>query len=283
MPCCLGIIQFQRCQHSLLLKLGCTYGCTEFCPPEKQQTLVISKFLWLCEDCRERISNVELDERCNKWALKKERLQEQGQEAWIPDTCKMEDTEQKLYEDNRVNAIEELQWVVEWTYEYGLMLYGVLIRKNWIPQVAAARIRQLRDLRPWDLMVVKDGLRDSKKLFEEQHNETYWSISDHFEEEFLRRRQLPRPPRRELPPVPLFPWKCDEFERSSRESSSTLVCDDEGDVVVKDCNEEQTPTAQQPTPESSQTAPKVYYFAEESVNGSETWSEGTDDTVIDLS
>ncbi|KAH7192198.1 uncharacterized protein B0J16DRAFT_410933 [Fusarium flagelliforme] len=281
MPCCLGIIQFQRCQHALLLKLGCTHGCTEFCPPEKQQTLVISKFLWLCEDCRERISNVELDERCNKWALKKERLQEQGQEAWIPTISMMEDMEQKLCEDKRVNAIEELQWVVEWTYEYGLMLYGVLIRKNWIPQVAAARIRQLRDLRPWDLMVVKDGLRDSKKLFEEQHNETYWSISDQLEEEWLRRRQLPRPPRRELPPVPLFPWTYDEFGRRSRASSSTLVCDDDGDVVVKDGKEEQAPTAQQPTPESS--PPEVYSFAKEAANALGIWSEGTDDSDMDLS
>ena len=177
MPCCLGIIQFQRCQHAHLLKLGCTYGCTELCPPEKQQTLVISKFLWLCEDCRERISNVELDERCNKWALKKERLQEQGQGEWIHTISMMEDMEFDLYEAKRVNAVEELQWVVEWTYEYGLMLYGVLIMRNWVPQAAAARIRRLRDLRPWDLMVVKDGLRDSKKLFEEQHNEVYWSIS----------------------------------------------------------------------------------------------------------
>ena len=89
----------------------------------------------------------------------------------------MEDIDFDMYEAKRVNAIEELQWVIEWTYEYGLMLYRVLIMRNWVPHVAAARIKQLRDLRPWDLMVVKDGLRDSKQLFQDQHNEVYWSIS----------------------------------------------------------------------------------------------------------
>jgi len=80
----------------------------------------------------------------------------------------------------------------------------------------------------------------------------------------------------------LFPWKDDEFERRSGASSSTLVCDDDEDMVVKDGKEEQAPTAQQPTPDPSPTQPEVYSFAKEAVNALGIWSERTDDTAMDL-
>lgn len=85
--------------------------------------------------------------------------------------------EDKICEKQRVQIVEEIQWVVEWTQEYGLMLYEVLYRKAWDPRRAAAKIKQLRDLRGWDHLVVKDALRSSKVLFEEQTDETYWYIS----------------------------------------------------------------------------------------------------------
>ncbi|KAI1056784.1 hypothetical protein LB507_001846 [Fusarium sp. FIESC RH6] len=107
---------------------------------------------------------------------------------------------------------------------------------------------------------------------------------NHLEEYWMQRRQMPRPSRRELPPVPLYPWNDKEAaRRSSSASSSTLVCDDEGDVEFKDGKEEQAPTAQLPTPDPSQTPPKVDSLAKEAVKSPELWSEGTDDTAMDLS
>jgi hypothetical protein len=91
-----------------------------------------------------------------------------------------ETSEDEVCERQRVQCIEEIQWVAEWTHEYGLMLYEVLFKKTWDPRRAAARIRQLRDLRLWDLLVIKDALRNPKVLFEEQSNETYWYIDGEY-------------------------------------------------------------------------------------------------------
>jgi hypothetical protein len=82
------------------------------------------------------------------------------------------------FRDNaRAMKLEEIQWVAEWTYEYGLMLYDVTVAGKWNRRKAVRRIDQLRTLRLWDLVVIKDGLRCSKELFEEQPEETYWTIS----------------------------------------------------------------------------------------------------------
>ncbi|KAM0240588.1 hypothetical protein ACHAPO_002489 [Fusarium lateritium] len=185
MPCCIGIIQFQRCRHSLLLKLGCTNHCEELCPPEMQVGLVSTNYLWLCEDCHERKTNIDLDDRCNKWADLMMDIPECDAQLrmHIEDAVRArEEYEEVACEKSRVGCIEEIQWVVEWTYEYGIMLYDVLFKKMCEPRKAAARIDDLREMKmhEWDLLVVKDALRSPKVLFEEQSNETYWFINGEY-------------------------------------------------------------------------------------------------------
>ncbi|KAL6914040.1 hypothetical protein ACHAP8_001980 [Fusarium lateritium] len=261
MPCCIGIIQFQRCRHSLLLKLGCTNHCEELCPPEMQVGLVSTNYLWLCEDCHERKTNIDLDDRCNKWADLMMDIPECDAQLrmHIEDAVRArEEYEEVACEKSRVGCIEEIQWVVEWTYEYGIMLYDVLFKKMCEPRKAAARIDDLREMKmhEWDLLVVKDALRSPKVLFEEQSNETYWFINDQFNEQYLLRKQLQQPPVCNRPPVPLFPWKDKEDERRSSESTNTLISEDldaDGDEMITDSQGEQAHTEHHSATSSSPT------------------------------
>ncbi|RGP73035.1 hypothetical protein FSPOR_2411 [Fusarium sporotrichioides] len=259
MPCCISIIQFQRCRHSLLLKLGCNNHCEELCPPEKQIALVITNYLWLCEDCHERKANIELDERCNKWADQMMEIPECDPllRIQMEDTIRArENSEDLACEHVRIECLEDIQWVIEWTHEYGLILYDVLFKKTWEPRMAAERILELRGVRKWELLVVEDALRSSKVLFEEQSNETYWFFSDQFVEQRLPREQLQQPPARSRPQVPLFPWKGKEDERQSSESSDTLSSeelDGDGDVILTDSEDEQPRTEHHSATPSSPT------------------------------
>ncbi|KAF4457723.1 hypothetical protein F53441_417 [Fusarium austroafricanum] len=231
MPCCIAIIQFQQCLHSTLFKLGCTAGCKELCPPSSQQALVITSYLWLCEDCQEREANRDIDVRIEKWENRALEIPSEyppvvrNASRWL--LRYREAHEERLCEKLRVMQAEELQWVAEWTLEYGLMLWDVMFAKQWDPRRAARRIHQLRELRVWDLVVLKDGIRSSKELFEDQSHEAYWTISEQFAEQHQIRRhkkqQLP-PPRPPAPP--LFPRKekTPEPERQpNRESNSNTI------------------------------------------------------------
>ncbi|KPM34636.1 hypothetical protein AK830_g11943, partial [Neonectria ditissima] len=77
------------------------------------------------------------------------------------------------HEEHRLDAarllqVEEIQWVAEWTLEYGLMVWDVCCQRSWEPRAAAGRVRQLRALRLWDLVVTRDALRGRKELRREQ-------------------------------------------------------------------------------------------------------------------
>ncbi|KAF5660399.1 hypothetical protein FHETE_8941 [Fusarium heterosporum] len=180
MPCCIAIIQYQQCLHSHLYKVGCTKGCCELCPPEAQRCLVVTHHLWLCELCHEREANQDLDDRCNKWAdvvsSIPSTIRPDARKRLVATVVARENFEDKLCEGKRVNRLEELQWVAEWTYEYGLMLFDVLFKRQWEPRRAMARIIKLRDLRVWDLVVMRDALRRPRELFESQDDAAYWTV-----------------------------------------------------------------------------------------------------------
>ncbi|CAJ0551964.1 Ff.00g059430.m01.CDS01 [Fusarium sp. VM40] len=239
MPCCIAIIQFQQCQHSTLFKVACTAGCKDLCPLPAQQVLIIAHYLWLCEDCHERIGNEDLDERCNKWA---DVLFE------IPKTLPpairhqlkasaeaQENAEDERCERARTMRIEEIQWVAEWTLEYAYMLYDVLHKHVWELQEAMARIQKLRGLRVWDLIVVRDVSRKGEDLFEEQDNKVYWAINSQFAQQREQRRQMRRdsPPAAPKPLPPTFAeWDKDREDESdwSEDSSKTGY---NGDVILQ--------------------------------------------------
>jgi hypothetical protein len=181
MPCCIAFIQFQQCQHSTLFKIACTAGCKDLCPLPAQQVLVITHYLWLCEECHERIGNQDLDDRCNKWADVlfeiPETLPPEIRQQLKASVEAQENVEDECCEKKRIMRIEEIQWVAEWTVEYAAMLYEVLHKHAWEPQDALARIQKLRALRLWDLIVVKDVSRKAEELFNEQENKIYWRIT----------------------------------------------------------------------------------------------------------
>ncbi|EWZ48183.1 hypothetical protein FOCG_06797 [Fusarium oxysporum f. sp. radicis-lycopersici 26381] len=208
MPCGVAIIRYEQCLHKLLFKVGCTQACKGLCPPSRQRVLVVTSYLWLCEDCHKREFNTELVERYHKWT----NLQRGVPLDYPPEQQRMlsivlqnrECLDNAFRESVRAMKLEEIQWVAEWTYEYGLMLYDVTVARKWNRSKAMRRIDQLRSLRLWDLVVIKDGLRCSKELFEDQPEETYWTISEQFAEQHYDRAcevQLPEPSR---PQPPLF-------------------------------------------------------------------------------
>ncbi|KAF4333645.1 glutamine amidotransferase [Fusarium beomiforme] len=102
----------------------------ELCPPSSQKVIVTASYLWLCEDCHERESNKELEERYNKWAGLKREIPPQyprEQQSMLYLVLQNREFLDDVFHDNaRAMKIEEIQWVAEWTYEYGLMLYDVL-------------------------------------------------------------------------------------------------------------------------------------------------------------
>ncbi|KAM0561869.1 hypothetical protein ACHAPJ_003040 [Fusarium lateritium] len=225
MPCCVAIIQYQQCGHSNLFKLGCTVGCKELCLEPCQQVLVTTNYLWSCEDCHQREYNKAEDTRCLKWTDRSAEVSQQvappNQQLLLDVLRSRELLEDKLCEKARVSQTEEIQWVAEWTLEYGLMLYDVIYKRIWDPRMAAARLQQLRGLRLWDLVVVKDALRDSKDLYASQSHESYWIITDNLIEQRQERRQSPRPPTPDRPPPPLF----HEEKKSVPDSNSNMDTD----------------------------------------------------------
>ncbi|KAF4494741.1 glutamine amidotransferase [Fusarium agapanthi] len=208
MTCDVAIIRYEQCLHRLLFKVGCTQGCKELCPPSRQRVLVVTSYLWLCEDCHKREFTTELVQRCHKWT----NLQHGVPLDYPPEQQNMlsivlqnrECLDNVFRDSARAMKLEEIQWVAEWTYEYGLMLYDVTVAGKWVRSKAMRRIDQLRSLRLWDLVVIKDGLRCSKELFEDQPEETYWTISEQFAEQHYDRASEGRLPKPSRPQPPLF-------------------------------------------------------------------------------
>ncbi|KAF5689357.1 glutamine amidotransferase [Fusarium denticulatum] len=208
MPCGIAIIRYEQCLHMLLFKVGCTQGCTELCPPSRQKVLVVTSYLWLCEDCHKRELNTDLAQRDLKWT----NLQRGVPQDYPPEQRNMlsivlqsrECLDNAFRNSARAMKLEEIQWVAEWTYEYGLMLYDVTVARRWVRSRAMRRIEQLRSLRLWDLVVIKDGLRCSKELFEDQPEETYWTISEQFAEQHYDRACEVQLPQSSRPQPPLF-------------------------------------------------------------------------------
>ncbi|KAK7403622.1 hypothetical protein QQX98_010587 [Neonectria punicea] len=175
MPCCIAIIQFAQCRHSTLFKLGCTAHCDSLCPVPDQRALVITRYLWSCEDCHLRQWTAKEDARSAAWTARIDAAAAEAS-ALPADTCRQlvgtltlrEQHEEHRLEAARLLQVEEIQWVAEWTLEYGLMVWDVCCQRSWEPRAAARRVKQLRALRLWDLVVTRDALRGRKELWREQ-------------------------------------------------------------------------------------------------------------------
>ncbi|KAM0348041.1 hypothetical protein ACHAPU_004544 [Fusarium lateritium] len=270
MPCCIAIIQYQQCLHSHLYKVGCTRGCRELCPPEAQRCLVVTHHLWLCELCHEREANQDLDDRCNKWAEAvldiPSSIRPNIRKHLVATVVARENFEDRLCEAKRVNRLEELQWVAEWTYEYGLMLFDVLFKRQWEPRRAMARIIKLRDLRVWDLVVMRDALRKSRELFESQDDSAYWTVIEQFAEHRQRMRKFKLPARQSPSSPPTFAeWGQDS---QSVGSGDSIMTGHDDDVILKE-EDEPVPTTEQheitsslsPNDKNTSSIPERHYWS----------------------
>ncbi|PNY25993.1 Uncharacterized protein TCAP_04070 [Tolypocladium capitatum] len=133
MPCCISIIRWSECQHSMLLKVGCTVDCgdKELCAPEEQQTMVRTLHRGLCEDCHTRRLMKAAEARAEgREALvaavhANMRLTdgERGQRAWAARSRK--ELEERLEAENRADQVNEIRFARDWTYEYGMTVFKI--------------------------------------------------------------------------------------------------------------------------------------------------------------
>ncbi|KAF7550047.1 hypothetical protein G7Z17_g5961 [Cylindrodendrum hubeiense] len=183
MPCCFAMIHYAQCGHGSLFKLGCTAHCEDddICPVSDQRTLVITRSLWNCEDCRIYLGDAADDARAAAWAERARAIGEDPSEMEAEARAQLIDTlrSRELHEDNnhenaRAVQVEETQWVAEWTLEYGRMLWDILYERSYGLRAARRRIKLLRSMRPWDMVVTRDALRGGKELRRQQVARSPW-------------------------------------------------------------------------------------------------------------
>ncbi|RSM15333.1 hypothetical protein CEP52_000833 [Fusarium oligoseptatum] len=208
MPCCFAILTYAQCRHHNLYKIGCTADCDDFCPLEKRKVLLRTRYLWSCEQCHNRINDEIDEERQDAWSVQIMRACQQPEpRALIETRIEMMRRRETVKERRRDRAltsqVEEIQWVGEWTLEYGLVIFKSVYGSAWDKQKLKERIEQLRDLRFWDFIITSDALRGSKELIKEQSDDAFWAVHNSIMLEHMKRGGLRRPTRR-LPPPPLF-------------------------------------------------------------------------------
>ncbi|KAF4981008.1 hypothetical protein FZEAL_3123 [Fusarium zealandicum] len=190
--------------QSTIFKLGCTANCEGLCPVESQANLLTARYLWSCEDCHQRNFVKLEEERCKAYGKRIKAAKEEEGGLRVQQLAIMrakEKREDKKCEAARVAQVEEIQWVAEWTLEYGLMVYDVGFKQTWSPELAAARVKELRDLRLWDFVVVRDLLRGPEELMRTQSHASYWIVHASLLRQ-RKKRHLARPPLSTRPPPP---------------------------------------------------------------------------------
>lgn len=194
MPCAIAIIQYVQCEHSILYKLGCTENYESLCLPAQQETLLITKSLWSCEDCLTEAATAEENAKADDWddrALQVALAEEQwnsltpaAKATSAPGTIirpfgfstlrKRQEREEKAMEKRRETRVEETQRMADWTAQYGDVLWklsqDVYSGDSGDERLSEANslIKVLRASRPWDLVVVRDASRTDEELLDEQ-------------------------------------------------------------------------------------------------------------------
>lgn len=96
-------------------------------------------------------------------------------ETKIDGMRRREQVKQRRRDGALMSQVEEIQWVGEWTLEYGLVVFESVHGSVWVKRKLQDRLEQLRSLRFWDFVVTHDALRGSKKLYKEQSHSAYWT------------------------------------------------------------------------------------------------------------
>ncbi|POR36784.1 Uncharacterized protein TPAR_03062 [Tolypocladium paradoxum] len=133
MPCCIAIVRWGACQHSMLLRVGCTANCgdEDICDPQDQQTMVVTRFRWFCEDCHMRRAVTDCDTRADGWDARVAAVQARGRLTPGERNLRTqalrarEDAEERQQEEKRSEQVEEIQFAADWTYEYGLAAFKI--------------------------------------------------------------------------------------------------------------------------------------------------------------
>lgn len=180
MPCSIAIIHYRQCKHNTLFKLDCTEGCDSLCPPEKQETLLITKYMWRCEDCHYRQTRIDDLARQAKWETAANKVEDEivdesqtvgptaeARAARVDGVRAREEHENETLTLTRSAQMDEIDWVEQWTAQYGQLLWDLKYDAGVDVALTDRRKGYLLSVKVWDLLVVKDATRSKEVLNEE--------------------------------------------------------------------------------------------------------------------
>ncbi len=180
MPCGIAIIHYKQCKHNTLFKLDCTVGCDGLCPPENQETLLITKYMWRCEDCHYRQTRIEDLARQTKWETAANKVEDEivdesqvagpmaeVRAARVDGVRAREEYENESLALKRAAQMDEIDWVEQWTSQYGQLLWDLKYDPGVDVGLTDRRKGYLLSVKVWDLLVVKDATRSREVLNEE--------------------------------------------------------------------------------------------------------------------
>ncbi|PHH63391.1 hypothetical protein CDD81_5992 [Ophiocordyceps australis] len=182
MPCCIAVVQFSQCQHSLLFLLGCTSpACQELCPKEQRELLVQTQFKWMCDACHRRRSSSEAKAKIQEWNKRKRKLSQDAtlamhdRESRMQALRRREEYLAQLLGQQHAKQLKEIEAAEHWTWQYGRAGFvarywksagsgkqsldeQVQVQRD-IWEKALGFMTRLRCTRQLDLAVVVDAMR----------------------------------------------------------------------------------------------------------------------------
>lgn len=120
------------------------------------------------------------DERCLAWAAQAREIAAsnplESRELLLTGMRARERQDERWADKVSSEKAEEIQWVADWTFDMAALAWEFLIAQERNPRSTMARIDKLRDMRLWDMVVVRDVLRDHDTLLEEQCELSPWIL-----------------------------------------------------------------------------------------------------------
>ena len=175
MPCCFAIIKYSACEHSTLLKIGCTAACQddEICDGSRREILLRAQYLHQCDDCLEWILSKELEAHCREAQEAENKIAEDfgarpREMCFRQHALRLRLTKADSFDSKRTSQLtEEQQSMLSWVHVYACLIYRAKYAEPGGPKDVshmAAELRAALAKRPPDCIVVRHALLDQAQL-----------------------------------------------------------------------------------------------------------------------
>lgn len=173
MPCCIAILQFIQCRHNALFKIECTSTppCNSLCDLTEQETLLVTQYQWSCEECHTRKWTEREEKRTAVWDERVRKMEDEEDDSKelaehrerVIDGIRLREAyeEKYVFEPARLKQVEEIQWVEDWTIQYGKVLWEIKYNREKDKIFTARRKKYLLNAKVWDLTVLKDSSKQA--------------------------------------------------------------------------------------------------------------------------